>query len=387
MSNEISIHKNDIPEYLKCSELYHEIEKGYFIDSENFIKVPSNCLKMTNEISSLNDFLNLRQTIKYWKVKNLYFDIFFDFIEQNRLKNLDYSNLLFLDYNQNDLEFLREIQYLVSHNEIKVRELIENNLINLLKYFYIKGYNLKSDSCDVAAKNGSLECLIYLRENGCVWDESTCSEAAELGHLNCLKYAHENGCKWDEETVLFSAIYGKLECLMYSIENGCNIPKNILKEIIDCDGENNYECFKCFKYLHTIKGLELEEQLIRDCVLKNGKHILKYLIENNCPKSSNTLCGRYLIKEDVECKNNFYGKFKVKKNIDCINYIYEIDPIYGLGLTKYMKIDNKISLSIKKEELRRIYEIEDFIINNDYVKKDNSNIGFYNSINITSKDI
>ena len=383
VDNKISIHKNDIPEYLKCSELYHEIEKGYFIDSENFIKVPSNCLKMTNEINSLNDFFNLRQTIKYWKVYNLYFEIFFDFIEQNRLRNLDYSNLLFSDYNQNDFGFIREIQYLVSHNEIKVGELIKNNLINLLKYFHAKGYKLESDSCDLAAQNGSLDCLIYAKAKGCNWDESTCSDAAESGHLGCLTYAHENGCKWDEDTVLFSAIYGKLECLKYSIENGCDIPKNILKEIIDCDGENSYECFKCFEYLHTVKELELEEQLIKSSVLKNGKHILKYLIENNCPRNSNTLCGRYLIKEDIYSN----GKINVKKNIDCINYIFEIDPIFGLGLTKYMKMDNKRSLLIKKEELQNIHKIEDFIINNDYIKEDRSNIGFYNSVNVSNKKI
>ena len=386
VDNKISIHKNDIPEYLKCSELYHEIEKGYFVDSENFIKIPSNCLKMTNEINSLNDFFNLRQTIKYWKVYNLYFEIFFDFIEKNRLKNLDYSNLLFSNYNQNDFGFFREIQYLVSHNEIKVGELIKNNLINLLKYFHAKGYKLESDSCDLAAQNGSLDCLIYAKAKGCNWDESTCSDAAESGHLGCLTYAHENGCKWDEDTVLFSAIYGKLECLKYSIENGCDIPKNILKEIIDCDGENSYECYECFKYLHIVKELELEEKLIRICVLKNNINILKYLIENNCPKSSNTLYGRFLIKEDVECENNFYGKFTVKKNTDCINYIYEIDPINGLGLTKYMKMDNKRSLSLKKEELQNIHEIEDFLINNDHVKSDLSNIGFCKTINMPIKE-
>ena len=382
----ISIHKNDIPDYLKCSELYAEIEKGYFIDSNNIIKVPNNCLKTTTEINSIDDFFKLRKTIKYWKVKNLFFDKFFDFIEQNRIKGLDYSSLLFTDYNHNDFPFFREIQYLVAHNEISIKDLIKNNLVNLLRYFHLKGYKLESDSCDLAAQNGSLNCLIYVRENGCVWDESTCSEAAELGHLNCLKYAHENGCKWDSETVLFSAIYGKLECLIYSIENGCNIPKNILKEIIDCDGENSYECFECFKYLHSKKELELEEKMIKICVLKNSINILKYLIENNCPKSSNTLYGKFLIKEDVECENNFYGKFTVKKNIDCINYIYEIDPVNGLGLTKYMKMDNKRSLSLKKEELQNIHEIENFLINNDHVKSDLSNIGFYETIKMPIKE-
>lgn len=334
MSNEISIHKNDIPEYLKCSELYLEIEKGYFVDSENFIKVPSNCLKMTTEIRSLSDFFNLRQTIKYWKVKNLYFDNFFDFIQQNRLKNLDYSNVLFLDYNQNDFRFLKEIQYLVSHNEIKIRELIENNLINLLRYFHIKGYKLERDSCDLAAQNGS---------------------------LNCLKYAFENGCKWNSDTVLLCGINGNLECLKYSVENGCDIPKNILKDIIDSNTENSFECFK---YVHNVKKLKLTDELIRSSVLKNNKNILKYLVENECPKNSNTLCGKFIIERNNELNDNIFN------NTDCIDYIYEIDPIYGLGLIKYMKMDNQILLSIKKEDFKKINEVEEFALNNNVVKND-----------------
>jgi hypothetical protein len=39
-----------------------------------------------------------------------------------------------------------------------------------------------------------LECLKYLHENGCPWDEETCYVAALSGHLECLKYAQENGC-------------------------------------------------------------------------------------------------------------------------------------------------------------------------------------------------
>ena len=45
-----------------------------------------------------------------------------------------------------------------------------------------------------AAKLGYLNCLKYLHETGCEWNEWSCARAAENGHLDCLKYAHQNGC-------------------------------------------------------------------------------------------------------------------------------------------------------------------------------------------------
>ena len=75
--------------------------------------------------------------------------------------------------------------------------------------------------CAETARGGHLECLKYLHENGCPWDEETCRGAAYAGHLECLKYAHENGCPWDEDTCEAAANGGHLECLQYAHENGC----------------------------------------------------------------------------------------------------------------------------------------------------------------------
>ena len=75
--------------------------------------------------------------------------------------------------------------------------------------------------CWRMARNGNLELLQFLRENGCPWDDWTCWNAAGYGHLECLKYAHENGCPWDWRTCCEAAEEGKLECLQYADEHGC----------------------------------------------------------------------------------------------------------------------------------------------------------------------
>ena len=75
--------------------------------------------------------------------------------------------------------------------------------------------------CWRMARNGNLELLQFLRENGCPWDDWTCWNAAGYGHLDCLKYAHEHGCPWDWRTCCEAAEEGKLECLQYACDNKC----------------------------------------------------------------------------------------------------------------------------------------------------------------------
>ena len=54
--------------------------------------------------------------------------------------------------------------------------------------------DLTTSATRCAAKNGHLDCLRYLHENGCPWNEDATWGAAENGHMDCLKYLHENGC-------------------------------------------------------------------------------------------------------------------------------------------------------------------------------------------------
>jgi len=54
-----------------------------------------------------------------------------------------------------------------------------------------------SDTCWFAAWNGHMDCLVYVRENGCPWDADTCIYATKRGQIDCLAYAQKNGCPLD----------------------------------------------------------------------------------------------------------------------------------------------------------------------------------------------
>jgi len=67
-------------------------------------------------------------------------------------------------------------------------------------------------SCNVnvnqAAEKGDLKILISAYKNGChrmddlivPWNKKTCELASLNGHLDCLSYLHEHDCPWDQWT-------------------------------------------------------------------------------------------------------------------------------------------------------------------------------------------
>jgi hypothetical protein len=48
--------------------------------------------------------------------------------------------------------------------------------------------------CYIAAENGSLDCLVCARQNGCYWDSSVYNIAITNGHIDCADWCRDNGC-------------------------------------------------------------------------------------------------------------------------------------------------------------------------------------------------
>jgi|688.fasta_scaffold41578_2 hypothetical protein len=132
--------------------------------------------------------------------------------------------------------------------------------LECLKYLHENGCPWDENVCSNAAYNGHLECLKYLHENECPWDENICSNAAYNGHLECLKYLHENGCPWDERTCSNAVMNGNLECLKYAVINECSWDKEkCLKLAIERNQEQSINFIQNF---NTIKDQVADNLLI-----------------------------------------------------------------------------------------------------------------------------
>ena len=96
----------------------------------------------------------------------------------------------------------------------------EEGQLEILKWLRANDFRWDSRTCQWAAKCGHLEVLQWARANGCPWDEWTCTGAAEGGHLEVLQWARANGCPWNDNTCAFAAFGGHLVLLQWARANG-----------------------------------------------------------------------------------------------------------------------------------------------------------------------
>ena len=178
---------------------------------------------------------------------------------------------------------------------------VKGGHLECMKYLREKGCpwdenprTLARGPCAVAARGGHLECLKYLYENGCPWGWHTCRAAAESGQLECLKYLHEKGCAWDRRACNAAVEGGHLECLKYLRENGCRVSADA------CSEAAQRGHLECLKYLHE-NGGRAGDDIVCQVAAGNGRlECLKYAHENGCPWDKWT-CEAAASNDHLEC--------------------------------------------------------------------------------------
>ena len=168
------------------------------------------------------------------------------------------------------------------HTAATTLEAAKNGDLECLKYLHENGCPWDADATRMAAAHGHLECFKYLHENGCPWENETLLEAqnlaAEHGYLECLKYIHENGCPLNWQAAKSAATFGHLECLKYLHENGCDKEWSSFTYGFTQRANN----FECLKYLHNNR-CPWDERVTEDAAFIGKLECLKYLHENGCP--------------------------------------------------------------------------------------------------------
>lgn len=104
------------------------------------------------------------------------------------------------------------------------RSYCKNRIHLIAKYGSLKWlkYAWNSQTYEIAAENGHLDCLQYVHEKGCPWGEETFLYTAKYGHLNFLHCVHKHGCSWNKNNCYWVSRNSHLCCLQYTLENGCH---------------------------------------------------------------------------------------------------------------------------------------------------------------------
>mmetsp|Transcript_7564 Transcript_7564/g.15699 ORF Transcript_7564/g.15699 Transcript_7564/m.15699 type:complete len:142 (-) Transcript_7564:46-471(-) len=110
-------------------------------------------------------------------------------------------------------------------------------------------------------KDGHLEILQWVREEGCPWDDRICWRAARFGHLEVLQWLWEEECPWNKDVCVWAAQGthpgvlqwlreegypwdfwtcweasghgGQFEVLRWAVENGCPYKERDTEDIRD----------------------------------------------------------------------------------------------------------------------------------------------------------
>ncbi|SOB74139.1 ankyrin repeat [Cedratvirus lausannensis] len=121
---------------------------------------------------------------------------------------------------------LHVLQWLVENDypcdELVFSFAIHGDHFHILEWLVKKNVlPLTKNAFNAALFSGGFKYLLWLKENGCPWDEWICVHAVQARNLEFLKWLRENGCPWDEETCAFAAQDGNLEILQWARSNGC----------------------------------------------------------------------------------------------------------------------------------------------------------------------
>lgn len=127
-----------------------------------------------------------------------------------------------------------------------------NGNLNNMKWLKENGYQWNRWVFSEAAKNGNLQIMIWLKENGCPWCKDTFRSAALNGNLENMKWLLQNNCPWDEWTFVKAVENGNIKNIEWLLKNGC----------------------PCNKYAHVYAA-------------KKGNDTMVRWLKRNCPLNNN----------------------------------------------------------------------------------------------------
>ena len=159
-------------------------------------------------------------------------------------------------------------------------QVAQTNKLELLKWAREeKKCEWDSGTIRTAARHGNREMVKYCVANECPIDALACALAAGNGHLEVLKYLREEAkAPWDLRTASWAAGGGHLHILEYLVER-----KYDQYSEFACECAAEFGHLDCLKYLHETAKAPWYSWAVRKAHYYKHPECLQYLLDNNCP--------------------------------------------------------------------------------------------------------
>lgn len=155
---------------------------------------------------------------------------------------------------------------------------IEGDHMSCLEYALANGCAQGPEASVVACQRGSIASLQLLNqyEGHLYWTVNTTFHAAALPLVDCLRYLHENNCPWDESTLSNAVSHGRHHNLRFALERECPRGDDLVRIAAQSD---NIACL-----LQLVEeGLYMDETVFIAALLKGDPNRMKHLLDQGCP--------------------------------------------------------------------------------------------------------
>jgi hypothetical protein len=114
------------------------------------------------------------------------------------------------------------------------------NDVTVVQFLHDRGCCWTDHVFSIAARRGDMELCEYLYANDCGWSMGTCEAAADSGHANILCWLREHDCPWHEDRMHWLAAKGgSVDVMLYLQEEGIMFDAEMLRDMLRAAGAHN----------------------------------------------------------------------------------------------------------------------------------------------------
>ena len=162
--------------------------------------------------------------------------------------------------------------------------------IDCLRYLLKVNCPINSTVAEVAVKHGHLDCLKLLHQHlgSAHWDTKLIGCAAVNGQLECLQYLHENGCPWEESTTYSAARKAHYQCLRYAMEHNCPHDPGLLSACVYTVVPSSVQCLEYLSIALQYRWfpIAVDGSLFKKAFLWGNHYAVLFLLNQEHPYKS-----------------------------------------------------------------------------------------------------